>query len=303
MGGPDAGSKEVTAISISGKNIRHVAVVNNTISHFRSRQNAHAIAVFGTGGKAAEAISEVVIDSNVVHHMKTGSSESIVVNGNVKRWAISNNRLWNIDNIAIDAIGGEGTSPTETINGRTFPGKYDQARYGFIENNAVSRMSIRDNPAYAGTDSWVAAIYIDGGAHINVTNNSVENSDWGYEVGAENCLETSHITVTGNHASGNSHGDFLIGGWNTQGYKDHRHNVNCDPHATDDSSEGHGNVSHVTVARNRFMSNPHSVKISRILAQHRVSNTIIADDRFEPVNADSADGKAPGDQNAIRNSP
>ena len=37
--------------------------------------------------------------------MRTGSSESIVINGNVQRWEISDNRVVNVNNIAIDAIG------------------------------------------------------------------------------------------------------------------------------------------------------------------------------------------------------
>jgi len=303
IAGPDAGNSEVTAISIHGKNIQQVALLNNTISQFKSHQNAHAIAVYGTGQQESEAISGVLIDGNDVYDMQTGASESIVVNGNVTRWAISNNRIRNINNIAIDAIGGEGTSPPTTVNGRTYPGKYDQARYGFIENNVVTGMSVDDNPAYQDTDSWVAAIYIDGGAHINVTNNIVKNSDWAYEVGAENCVETRHITLTGNSASGSSHGDFLIGGWNTGGYREPGFQQNCNPHSSSDGNEGHGYVSHVSATKNRFESAPATLKINRILAQYRVSNTVIEDDNFAPVNADSNDGRASGDDNAIRNAP
>ncbi|MEE9425751.1 MAG: hypothetical protein V3V18_12380 [Methylococcales bacterium] len=296
--GRNASDDYIAAIRIEGSKIRKVAVINNSISNFKSQSNAHAIAVYGTGGTSTTSIRHILIDGNTVHTMETGSSESIVVNGNVIRWAISHNDIWDINNIAIDAIGGEGTSPKRLVNGRYYPGRYDRARYGFIEDNYVSDMSTANNPAYDNVESWAAAIYIDGGSSINVRDNVVENSSWGYEIGAENCVITRNITIIGNSVIGSTFGDFLIGGYNDGGFSYRKANYNCDPDQTDDSQEGHGYVRHVTARENSFEST--AVQEDKILPQFRVWNTIIADDAIEPINADRSNGRAPGDQNAIR---
>jgi hypothetical protein len=295
--GKNANNDYIAAIRIEGRKIRKIAVINNSIFNFKSQSNAHAIAVYGTGGSSAKSIRHIFIDGNEVHSLETGSSESIVVNGNVIRWTISNNDIWDINNIAIDAIGGEGTSPKRLINGRYYPGRYDVARYGFIEDNYVADMSTAGNPAYNG-EEWAAAIYIDGGSSINVRNNVVENASWGYEIGAENCIISRNITFTGNSASGSTFGDFLIGGYNEGGFSYRRATFDCDPDQTDDSQEGHGYVRNITARENFFESSP--VQVETNLPQFRVWNTIIADEAIEPVNADSPNGRARGDANAIR---
>lgn len=70
-------------------------------------------------------------------------------------------------------------------------------------------MSTLNNPAYDNEESWAAAIYIDCGHHIKVTDNVVVNASWGYDIGAENCLTTRHIYMTGNSESGSTFGDLL----------------------------------------------------------------------------------------------
>jgi hypothetical protein len=46
-----------------------------------------------------------------VHHLKTGSSESLVVNGNVTNFRITHNVVHDNNNIGIDVIGFERTAP------------------------------------------------------------------------------------------------------------------------------------------------------------------------------------------------
>jgi len=295
--GKNANNEYIAAIRIEGSRISNVSVINNVISNFQSQTNAHAIAVYGTGESSATSISHVFIDNNDVYSMQTGSSESIVVNGNVVRWAISNNDIWDINNIAIDAIGGEGTSPRRQVNGRYYPGRYDVARYGFIEDNFVTNMSTVGNPAYDG-EGWAAAIYIDGGASINVRDNVVENASWGYEIGAENCIISRNITFTGNRASDSIFGDFLIGGYNEGGFTYSGSVFDCDPEQTDDSQEGHGNVRNITVRENFFESS--LVRVEKLFLQYRVWSSIIADEAIEPINVDSSNGQAAGDANAVR---
>jgi hypothetical protein len=85
--------------------------------------DAHGIAVYGTSGD--RPIHDVVIDGNTVHDNRLGSSESVVVNGNVRGWAITHNHVYRNDNIGIDAIGFEGKSP-----------RNDQARDGVIADTS-----------------------------------------------------------------------------------------------------------------------------------------------------------------------
>jgi len=296
MRGRSAGNNEIYGIMVSGKRINRIMIRGNKIHHFRSNRNAHGIAVYGTGGNSATAIRHVTIHDNDVHSMSTGSSESIVVNGNVVQWEITHNDLWSINNIAIDAIGGEGTSPTMTKNGRVLPGSFDAARYGFIEDNYVDGMSTLGNPAYGGKRSWAAAIYIDGGRHILVKDNVVKNSPWAYEIGAENCLISRDITLIGNSAVSSHYGDLVLGGYRKKGYRSDR-SINCNPKSTQDSSEGHGDVANLLIKNNRF--NSAGTKVGRIKLQNRVRASIIAQPGVKAENS-GGNGWAQGDANAIR---
>jgi hypothetical protein len=204
-------SDEIYGIVVEGKNINQILIRNNKIHNFDSDNDAHGIAIYGTGKNDEEAIRNVIIEGNKVYSMRTGSSESIVINGNVANWEIKNNNVYDINNIAIDAIGGEGTSPVRKNKlKRVLPGDADKARYGFIEDNYVHNMNTSDNPAYDSEESGAAAIYIDGAHHVEITNNIVENASWAYEVGAENCLITHHIRMTGNRETGSTYRDILV---------------------------------------------------------------------------------------------
>lgn len=294
--GHRAGKKDIYGIIVEGKKIRDILIRGNEIFGFESDSNAHAIAVYGTGANSKESIARVIIEKNTVHDMKTGSSESIAINGNVQRWEILRNDIYDINNIAIDAIGGEGTAPTRTKKGRTLPGRFDVARYGFIEDNYVENMHTKGNPAYGRRESWAAAIYIDGGRDILVKDNVVDNSAWAYEVGAENCVITRNVTMVGNSAQESYYGDLVLGGYAHKGFWADK-SINCDPRSSEDRSEGHGYVRYLTVHQNSFDSE--GTKEKKILPQFRVTHAIVAEPGVKPVNA-QGDGRARGDQNAIR---
>jgi hypothetical protein len=295
--GTDVGNRSLFGIIVEGKSINHVVIRNNEIYNFSTGNgDAHAIALYGTGEKASQAIRNILISGNTIHDMRTGSSESIAVNGNVARWQISNNDIYDINNIAIDIIGGEGTAPTRSKNGRTFPGKYDVARYGFVEDNFVENMHTSDNPAYDNEESWAAAVYIDGAHHVEIHNNVIENTAWAYEIGAENCMKTRHITMSGNSAQNSYFGDLVVGGYNTRGYLADR-SIECDPAATGDSDEGHGYVRYISIYENDLLST--STQEEDILIQYRTTHAIIEQEGVDPVN-DNDNGSARGDENAIR---
>ena len=56
-----------------------------------------------------------IIDGNEVHHLKTGSIESLVVNGNVTNFRITHNIVHDNNNIGIDVIGFERTA-TDSVS-------------------------------------------------------------------------------------------------------------------------------------------------------------------------------------------
>jgi len=105
-------------ISVMGAG-SHIELLKNNVHHieqtFDGRDapgrggNGFGIAVYGTDAKSP--ITDLIIDGNEVHHLKTGSSESLVVNGNVTNFRITHNAVHDNNNIGIDVIGFERTAP------------------------------------------------------------------------------------------------------------------------------------------------------------------------------------------------
>ena len=134
-------------------------------------------------------ISELVIDGNEVHHLKTGSSESLVVNGNVTHFRITHNIVHDNNNIGIDVIGFERTAPNPAV---------DQARDGVVSENLVYNITSRGNPAY-GNEQNSDGIYVDGGTRVVIERNVMHDVDFGIELASEHKgRATSYITARNN---------------------------------------------------------------------------------------------------------
>jgi len=117
----------------------HIELRNNRIHHIETHAplsggllgaDAHGIALYGTS--ATGSIHNIIIDGNELHDLVLGSSEALVLNGNVEDFEITHNVVRDCDNIAIDCIGFEGTCPNPV---------YDQARDGEISGNRVYNIS------------------------------------------------------------------------------------------------------------------------------------------------------------------
>jgi hypothetical protein len=183
--------------------------IHNIINDIDADSNAHGIAVFGTGVTEATAITGLRITNNFLRNLKLGASEALVVNGNVNGFLFSGNRITNCNNIAIDAIGFEGTSVSP----------FDQARNGLISKNFVSQIDSRGNPAYGNARS-ADGIYVDGGRNITIDRNTVSFANIGIEVTSEQSRRfATDVSVTNNlvtncHTTGLSLGgyDRLRGG-------------------------------------------------------------------------------------------
>jgi hypothetical protein len=166
----------------SGSNIE---IIDNKVYEISSSEDAHGIGIFGTYGE--KSISNVLIDGNEVYNCILGSSEAVVVNGNVSNFRIINNHIHHNDNIGIDCIGYEGTAPNN-----------DRARNGIVSNNHVHDISSAKNPAYEG-EKCADGIYVDGGTNIIIERNNIYNCDIGIEVASEHKDKSSdNIIVRSN---------------------------------------------------------------------------------------------------------
>ena len=218
----------------------HIELLKNNVHHieqtFTGRDapgrggNGFGIAVYGTDAKTP--ISELVIDGNQVHHLKTGSSESLVVNGNVTNFRITHNVVHDNNNIGIDVIGFERTAPDPAV---------DQARDGVVSGNLVYNITSRGNPAY-GNDENSDGIYVDGGTRILIEQNVMHDVDFGIELASEHKdRATSYITARNNliyhcHTAGVS-----IGGYAPErGHTEHSTVVNNTLYENDTSATGSG---------------------------------------------------------------
>jgi hypothetical protein len=226
-------------ISITGSG-SHIELLKNNVHHieqtFDGRDapgrggNGFGIAVYGTDAKTP--ITDLIIDDNEVHHLKTGSSESLVVNGNVTNFRITHNVVHDNNNIGIDVIGFERTAPDPAV---------DQARDGVVSNNLVYNITSRGNPAYRNEENS-DGIYVDGGTRILIEQNVMHDVDFGIELASEHKdRATSYITARNNliyyaHTAGVS-----IGGYDPErGHTDHCTVVNNTLYENDASGTGSG---------------------------------------------------------------
>jgi len=197
-------------IHVTGSS-HHIQIKNNRIHAIEttapvdadgSGADAHGIAVYGT--KAPASVSHIEIVGNELYDLKLGSSEALVVNGNVEHFTVSGNTIHDVDNIGIDIIGFEGTAPDDD---------YDQARDGLVRGNTVYNVSSYGNPAY-GDEYSAGGIYVDGGADVVIEQNTVCDADIGIELASEHWgRSTSRITVRNNVLCHNRVTGISLGGY------------------------------------------------------------------------------------------
>jgi hypothetical protein len=226
-------------ISIMGAG-SHIELLKNNVHHieqtFQGRDkpgsggNGFGIAVYGTDAKSP--ITDLIIDGNEVHHLQTGSSESLVVNGNVTNFRITHNVVHDNNNIGIDVIGFERTAPDPAV---------DQARDGVVSGNLVYNITSKGNPAY-GNDENSDGIYVDGGTRILIEQNIMHDVDFGIELASEHKdRATSYITARNNLIYHGHTAGISIGGYAPErGHTEHCTVVNNTLYDNDTSATGSG---------------------------------------------------------------
>ena len=186
----------------------HIRLAGNVVRDMgtgfegRNGGDAHGIAVFGTAGD--HPIEEVEIVDNELANLTLGSSEALVVNGNVKDFRIEGNKVHDTNNIGIDVIGFEGTAPDPTV---------DQARDGIVRGNVVWNVDSYGNPAY-GNDRSADGIYVDGGRDILVEGNTIHDVNIGIELASEHAgRSTRNVTARNNLVYDSTAIGIAIGGY------------------------------------------------------------------------------------------
>ena len=182
--------------------------------------------------QAPASINNLTISGNEVDHNKTGCSETLTLNGNVENFTVVGNLIHDNNNIGIDAIGYEGTSPQAA---------YDRARNGTISGNTVYNITSFGNPDY-GNVYAADGIYVDGGTNIVIERNTVHDTDLNVELASEHKGKlTDYITLRNNLIyHGNSNG-ISIGGYDSKrGGTDHCTIVNNTLYDNDMKQTGSG---------------------------------------------------------------
>ncbi len=222
-------------IYVSG-DASHIRILDNAVhdiqTNVQARVNgdAHGIAVYGT--ESSSPIRDIVIDGNQVYDCKLGSSESLVLNGNVTDFRVTNNVVHDNNNIGIDLIGYEGTAGDST---------FDAARDGIVRDNLVYNIDSYGNPAY-GRDRSANGIYVDGGRDIVVEQNVIHDVNIGMEFASEHSgRSTSYITARNNLVYNTTVIGLAIGGYDRKrGNTEHCVIVNNTFHQDDSLRTGNG---------------------------------------------------------------
>ncbi|HET7216080.1 MAG TPA: right-handed parallel beta-helix repeat-containing protein [Terriglobia bacterium] len=236
----------------------HIRILDNDVHSIQqlyqgfnkigSGANGFGIAVYGTD--AAAPISDLTIEGNQVHDLHTGSSESLVLNGNVTHFRVARNRVYENDNIGIDIIGYEPTVKDL---------KVDRARDGVVEENLVYDISSEGNPAYGLSpsrrgDASSDGIYVDGGTRVVIQRNIIHGADFGIEMASEHLgRNTSYIIARNNLIYFCHNAGISIGGYD----------------------ERRGGSNHVTIVNNTlYMNNAWRVGTGEFFMQMHMQNNI-----------------------------
>ncbi len=172
--------------------------------------NGHGIICSNEDNSSEDvAIKNPVVTNCKLHDLKLGNSETLVMNGNVSGFEITNNIIYRCDNIGIDIIGYEKSHYSD----------YDRARSGVVKNNIVYDVTSGDNPTYREDVSekpgaCAGGIYVDGGYDVTIEGNYVENCDIGVELACEHGGQTTDSIRLYNNIliNNNELGGISIGG-------------------------------------------------------------------------------------------
>lgn len=252
----------------------HIQLRNNYIHHIETSAvdngSAHGIAVYGT--QSPQSIYGLVIDGNELDQLSLGVGEALALNGNVKSFKVSNNRIHDNNNTGLALLGFKMIGPADDT--------YNQVRYGVVSGNNIYHTDSSSNVVYSG-EKKAAAIYAEGATRITIENNHVYQSNIGIEIASKNTgKSTSQITVRNNFIYQNHVVGIILGGEiANQGITENCALVNNTFFHNDSDQTGKGELSfrydtrNNTVQNNIIYANIQSLLISNAYSQN--SNNLL----------------------------
>ena len=173
------------------KPLENIVIRNCTVHGVRG---VHGICVYACNDLAP--VSQITIEGCEVFDCHCGSSETVVLNGNIDGFLIAENRVHDSNNIGIDMIGFEGTAKHSEEDSTGNPYEVDLARNGICRDNVVYNISTEGNSAYyedGEYDPSADGIYVDGGRDIEIYNNFIFNCDIGVEAATEHSPDDNEL--------------------------------------------------------------------------------------------------------------
>ena len=175
----------------AGQELTDICFRNCTVHGIRG---IHGICVYARNDLSP--VKNLTVDGCEVYDCECGSSESMVLNGNIDGFTISGNCIHDNNNIGIDMIGFEGTAKHPDADSGKNEYEYDMVRNGICTGNVVYNISTDGNEAYyedGEYDPCAGGIYVDGGQNIEINNNFVFNCDIGLEVATEHSPDENEL--------------------------------------------------------------------------------------------------------------
>ncbi|THU39640.1 hypothetical protein FAM09_14175 [Niastella caeni] len=158
-------------------------------------RSGHGIEIIGNTDVKMQYI---LVEENEIHDCNTGYSENLTINGYVDSFIIRKNKIYNAENIGIDAAGGYWANSNPA---------YNYARNGLISENELYNIDMTTGPIGGAHGHGAIGIYIDGARNITVERNKVHECDRGIGIVSENdAYPTSNCIVRNN---------FVYNGWRT----------------------------------------------------------------------------------------
>ena len=221
----------------------------DTLKSAAPNDNIGPISIVGTDSLP---LLNVVVKNNLIHHVIPGWTEGIQLNGHLDGFEVSNNTIYEVQNIGIVAAGHYTWVPD--IQGATVSSAQNYARNGVIKDNKV--WSCRSPIAAA------AGIYCDGSQNITVENNEVSDCQVGFSIGNENSGVHSGGHIVRNNLSFNNSWTGLVLGVPSAASGSYINNVSI----TGNTIYGNGGVSDTYLG---------SLGSSQLIIQKNIKNLTI----------------------------
>ncbi|NIG54978.1 right-handed parallel beta-helix repeat-containing protein [Chitinophaga sp. Cy-1792] len=175
--------------------------IENNVAPEQGR-SGHGILVIGN---TADPLQRITVEDNEIHDTKTGYSENLTINGYVDGFIIRRNKIYNTENIGIDAAGGYAANANPALN---------YARNGLISGNELYTIDMTRGPVGGVHGHGAIGIYVDGARNIVVEQNKIHEADRGIGIVSENdAFPTSNCIVRNNFVYNSWRTGIYMGGY------------------------------------------------------------------------------------------